>query len=68
MRAIEVVGVVVLERGARRSEHARVVSKWRPTMNLATEYSENVCSEYGKLRENDGSTDLRAIKLSRFIS
>ena len=34
-RAIEVVGVVVFERGARRSEHAHIVSKWRPTMNLA---------------------------------
>ena len=67
-RSGHVVGVVILERAARRSEHAHIVSKWRPIMNLATECSENVCSEYGKLRENDGSTDLRAIKWSRFIS
>ena len=64
-RSGHVVDVVILESGARRSEHARIVSKWRPIMNLATA---NVCSEYGKLGENDGSTDLRAIKWSRFIS
>ena len=64
----QVVGVVVFVRGACRSDHAHIVSKWHPTMNLATECSENVCLEYGKLRENDGSTDLHAIKWSRFIS
>ena len=50
-----------------RSEHAHIVIKWRPTMNLAIKCAEKVRSEYLKLRQNDGTTDLRAIKWSRFI-
>ena len=48
-------------RGSRRSEHAQNISKWRPTMSLATECAEKVGSEHEKLRRNDGTTDLRAI-------
>ena len=44
-----ITGFIVFVRGARRSEHAHIVSKWRPTMNLTTECSENVCSEYESL-------------------
>ena len=31
------VAPVMRARGARRSEHAQNISKWRPTMSLATE-------------------------------
>ena len=53
--------------GAHRSEHARDVSKWHPTMSLATECAEKVWPEHLKLRENDGTTDLCAIKWSQFM-
>ena len=53
--------------GVRRYEHAHNVSKWRRTMSLATECAEKVRSEYFELRQNDGATDLRPIKWSRFI-
>ena len=35
-------------RAARHSEHAQNISKWRPTMSLATECVEKVGSEHEK--------------------
>ena len=63
------MGVVihVTVRGMHLSEHAHSITKWRPTVNLATKYAEKVRSEYSMLRRNDGTTDLHAIKWSRFI-
>ena len=50
------MGVIMSVRGARHSEHAQDVSKWRPTMSLATE-----CSQIGILEASikHGTTDLR---------
>ena len=42
--------VVVRVRGARCSEHAQNISKWHPTMSLATECAEKVGSKHKKLR------------------
>ena len=44
------VGMVMSVRGVCRSEHEQNVSKWRPTMSLATECLEKFRSEYLKLR------------------
>ena len=40
----------MIVRGAHHSEHAHDVSKWRPTMSLATECAEKVWSEHRELR------------------
>ena len=37
------LGVVMTVRGACRSEHAHIASKWRPTMSPATECAEKPC-------------------------
>ena len=46
--------------GTRRSEHAQIVSKWHPTISLATERAK-------KLRQNDGTMEMRLTKRSRFM-
>ena len=45
------MGMVMTVRGARRTE--QIVSKWRPTISLATERANKVLSDYLKLRQND---------------
>ena len=51
VRAPVMHGLPVMRvRGARHSEHAQNISKWRPTMSLATECTEKVGSEHLKLR------------------
>ena len=61
---VQVMGVVMSVRRARRNKYAHNVSKWRPTMSLATECAEKVRSENLKLRYNNGATDLRTITVT----
>ena len=44
------IGVFIIARSACHSEHAQMVPKWLPTMNLATECTEKVYSDNLKLR------------------
>ena len=52
-------GVMMTINGACIPKHVYIVSKWRPTMNLATECIEK---EHLKLQQNEDTIDMRLKK------
>ena len=46
------IGVVVIARGMRTSEHTQMVPKWLPTMNLETECAEKLHKNYDAVLKN----------------